>query len=165
MKRISIALAFVLVLVGSALAQNANTQPSVTIVPADPVVVRAGSSSPAQLVFRVNSGFHINSNKPNSELLIPTSLKLSPPTEVMIAGVKYPAGEQLVFPFSPDEKLSVYSGDFKVSALVRAARGTPVGTYRVHGELKYQACNNRQCFPPKTVPVFFDVRIAKGSRR
>lgn len=142
--------------------ENKSNGPSVTVVDAPQVTVKAGASSPVTLTFRVNNGFHINSNKPNSELLIPTAVKLSPPTEIMIASIKYPEGQQLTFPFSPDEKLSVYSGDFKVSALVRAAQKTPVGTYRVHGELKFQACNDRQCFPPKTTPVDFDVTVAKG---
>ena len=33
----------------------------------------------------------------------------------------------------------------------------------MHGELKFQACNDRQCFPPKTTPVDFDVKVAKGA--
>ena len=103
-------------------AQEKPNGPSVTVVEAPLVSVKAGSSSPVTLSFRVSNGFHVNSNKPNSELLIPTSVKLSPPTEIMIANIKYPDGQQLTFPFSPDEKLSVYSGDFKVSALVRAAQ-------------------------------------------
>jgi hypothetical protein len=27
--------------------------------------------------------------------------------------------------------------------------------------LRYQACDNAQCFPPKTVPVSFDVKVVK----
>ena len=39
------------------------------------------------------------------------------------------------------------------------------GTYRVHGELRYQACNDRACFPPKTLPVAFDVKVTRTSLR
>ena len=145
--------------------QQSSNGPSVTVVNAPVVSVKPGSSSTVTMTFKVNDGFHINSNKPNSELLIPTAVKLSPPTELMIANIKYPEGQQLTFPFSPDEKLSVYSGEFKVAALVRAAQGTSVGTYRVHGELKFQACNDRQCFPPKTTPVDFDVKVEKGTAK
>ena len=161
-RRTLIALIFAFVVLMAFAQETPSNGPSVSLVNAPLVTVKSGSSSPAAMTFRVNQGFHINSNKPNSELLIPTSVKLSPPTEIMIANIKYPAGQQLTFPFSPDEKLSVYSGDFKVSALVRAAQGTPVGTYRVHGEVKFQACNDRQCFPPKTTPVAFDVKVEKG---
>lgn len=136
--------------------------PSVSLIAADPVTVAPGKTAPAVLLFKVNSGFHINSNKPKSELLIPTSLRLSPPTDVMIARISYPAGEELIFPFS-EEKLSVYSGEFKVTPMVRAAQALRPGTYRIHGELKYQACNDRQCFPPKTLPIAFDMKVAKAT--
>lgn len=153
---------FILLLSVAAFAQHSNG-PSVTMVPADVAAVPIGGSRPVTLTFRVAPGFHINSNKPNSELLVATALKLSPPTELMTGKVEYPAGEQLKFPFS-DEMLSVYSGDFQVKALVRAPRNASAGTYRVRGELKFQACNDRQCFPPKTMPVEFDVKLVKAAR-
>lgn len=152
-----------LLLITAAFAQQGSNGPSVSVVGSSEVAVKSGSSATVKLIFRVNPGFHINSNKPNSELLIPTSLKLSPPSEVMIANVTYPAGEQITFPFSPDEKLSVYSGDFPVTALVRTAKGTPTGRFRVHGEIKFQACNDRQCFPPKSTPIEFDVTVQKAA--
>lgn len=160
-RRTALIAAFLFALVAFGQDKPANG-PSVSVVSAPLVTVVSGGTSPATLTFQVNNGFHINSNKPNSELLIPTSVKLSPPTEIMITGIKYPEGQQLNFPFSPEEKLSVYSGEFKVAALVRTAKGASVGTYRVHGELKFQACNDRQCFPPKTTPVDFDVKVQKG---
>ena len=160
-RNVFIAVLLFIALLASAQEQPSNG-PSVMVVGAPQVTVKAGGSSSVTLTFRVNNGFHINSNKPNSELLIPTSVKLSPPSEIMVYKIKYPEGQQLTFTFSPDEKLSVYSGDFKVSAVVRAAQKTSVGTYRVHGEVKFQACNDRQCFPPKTTPVDFDVKVAKG---
>jgi hypothetical protein len=59
------------------------------------------------------------------------------------------------------EKLSVYSGNFTVTAEVRIPKSAPFGTLRVYGEVKYQACDNRQCFPPKTAPLEFDVKVVK----
>jgi hypothetical protein len=146
-----------------AVAQQQNV-PSVTMMPIDPVAVAIGKSAPVSLTFRVNNGFHINSNKPNSDLLIPTALKLDVPTELMIAKINYPEGQQAALEFSPDEKMSVYSGDFTITAMVRPALNSSPGTYRVHGGLRFQACNNRQCFPPKTLPVQFDIKIARAAR-
>jgi hypothetical protein len=140
-------------------------QQYVTVSPVDAAAVSPGKTSPVKIDFRVNQGFHINSNKPNSELLIPTELKFSLPTELIIAGVSYPAGQQLTFPFMPNEPLSVYSGDFQVLANVRASQHAHTGTYRVHAQLKYQACNDRQCFAPKSMPVDFDVKVARSAHR
>ncbi len=146
----------------AAFAQDAGA--AVTVAPVDSVAVVSGKTSQVKIDCRVTQGFHINSNKPNSELLIPTEFKFSLPTELMIAGVTYPAGQQLTFPFMPNEPLSVYSGDFEVVANVRASQHAAAGTYRVHATLKYQACNDRQCFPPKTMPVDFDVKVARAAK-
>ena len=35
------------------------------------------------------------------------------------------------------------------------------GKYAMRGTLRYQACDNAQCFPPKTLPVNFDVKVVK----
>lgn len=158
-------LALAIVASGLAFAQNGAQVPKVMAVPIDKVTVKPGGSAPVQFVFQVAPGYHINSNKPKSELLIPTVVSLSVPTNISVAKVTYPAGEDLTFPFSPDEKLSVYTGDFTVNAFVNAATATPKGTYRVHGNLRYQACDNRACYPPTNVPVSFDVTVAKPTKK
>jgi hypothetical protein len=88
--------------------------PSVTMAPSPLVKVTRGRSNSVNLRFRVGSGFHVNSNHPKSEFLIPTSLKLSAPTDIVIGRVSYPAGTDMSFTFSPDDKLSVYTGEFPV---------------------------------------------------
>jgi len=133
--------------------------------PSKTVVVPAGSKATVELPFEVAQGFHINSNKPNSELLIATVVKLDPPTNVGVGRVEYPAGKDVSFPFAPDEKLSVYTGDFTITALVSPARNTPPGTYRVPGILIYQACDDRACYPPGKAPVAFDVKVARAASR
>lgn len=155
----------IVVFAGVSFAQAPSGPPAVEQVPSAPVSVVPGRTSTATLTFRIGPGSHINSHKPMSELLLPTELKLSPPTEIMLAKVDYPEGQMLSLPFSPGEKLSVYSGDFTVKALVRAAQNAPAGRFRIHGELKYQACNDRQCFPPKKIPIYFDVNVSKAHRR
>lgn len=142
-------------------AAAAAQAPKVEQIPSAPVKVAIGKSAKAAITFHVLEGNHVNSHKPLDDLLVPTTLKLRPPTQVMVAKIEYPAGELMEFPFSPEEKLSLYTGDFTVTALVRVAPHTGPGTYRIHGELKYQACNNRQCFPPKSLPVDVDVRVIR----
>lgn len=151
--------ALVLLWCAAAVAQQKGAV--VSMAPAPVVYVSASRSTPFELNFRIARKFHINSNKPNSELLIPTALKLSTPTDIMISSISYPEGEQLAFDFAPSEKLNVYSGDFSITGKVRPLRSVRAGTYRVHGQLKYQACDDRACFPPATLPIFFDVKVGK----
>ena len=113
------------------------------------------------LNFRVPRGYHINSNQPKSEFLIPTALNMDLPTDIILGKIEYPAGEDLSFPFSPDEKLNVYSGDFTITVAVHPLLAVTPGKYVMHGVLRYQACDNSACYPPKTVRVEFDVKVVK----
>ena len=164
-RRFQSALALVALLALFAVAPAQETlgpkTPQVTAIPTEAVAVAPGGSVRVELRFRVAAGFHINSSKPRSEFLIPTRLKLSPPANLTPGRVVYPEGKDLTFTFSPGEKLNVYSGDFTVRAEFRALSSAPPGTYRVPGELRYQACNDRACFPPTKLPVEFEVTVRK----
>jgi hypothetical protein len=151
-------LTLLLLLPSAALAQS--SAPLVSVAPINTVVVAPGGKASLDIQLRVNKGFHINSNKPADEFMLPTVVHLNPPQGIMIVNIDYPDGQLLALPFL-SEKLSVYSGDILVKAQVRVPSSTPVGTQRVHGEVKYQACDNRQCYPPKTAPLEFDVKVEK----
>ncbi len=124
--------------------------------------VPRGEPGQVELRFRITRGYHVNSNTPKSEFLIPTTLKLDAPTDIVIGKITYPPGQDLTFPFSPDEKLSVYSGDFDIGVVVRPLHNVVPTKYMIHGQLKYQACDNAQCYPPKQLPVQFEVKVTKG---
>jgi hypothetical protein len=134
---------------------------SVTFAPVDVATVTRGKPGAVQLQFRVKSGFHVNSNSPKADFLIPTTLKLNAPTDIIIGKVAYPPGQDMSFAFAPEEKLSVYSGEFGLRVTVRPLASVVPGKYVIRGQLKYQACDNAACYPPKQLPVSFEVRVAK----
>lgn len=137
----------------------------VTAAAVSSVAVRSGHPSPVTFTFHIQPGYHINSNKPLMPELIPTQLKFSLPSSDMVIGrVKYPDGQVMSFAFDPNQKLSVYSGDFSVKAVVVAPPSANTGSYTVHADLKYQACDNNACYPPKTVPVAFDVKVGSAPK-
>jgi hypothetical protein len=136
--------------------------PTVSMAPAPLVTLKQGKSGTVPLSFRVSRGYHINSNRPKSEFLIPTTLRVDATTDIVIGKTTYPEGQDMSFAFAPDEKLNVYTGDFQVDVLVRPLRTVQVGKYVVRGILKYQACDNAACYPPKQLPVSFEVKIAKA---
>ena len=160
--KLIVILAFVTATAAAQLGTTRSTR--VTFAPVAPVKLQRGSSAKLELLFRVAPGYHVNSNKPNSELLIPTSLHLDMPTDISVAKIDYPAGEDKTFPFSPDEKLNVYTGDVSVSGLLKTGKDVTPGSYRVHGYLKYQACDDRACYPPAQVPLAFDVQVLKAPK-
>src|SRR5271155_4105266 len=136
--------------------------PVVKMAPAPLVTAVQGKPAIVPLMFRVTPGYHINSNQPKSEFLIPTALKVEATTDIVIGKTTYPDGKDMSFAFAPDEKLNVYTGDFEVDVLVRPLHSVQPGKYIVRATLKYQACDNSACYPPKQLPVSFDVKIAKA---
>jgi hypothetical protein len=117
------------------------------------VTVAAGKSSPVALHFRIAEGMHINSHTPSNEFLIPTVFSIPDGEGVKLEAANYPDGAPITLPSDPKTKLSVYSGDFIIQAKVVS----PPGDHLVQGKLRYQACNDSQCLPPKTITVAIDV--------
>lgn len=143
---------------------SALTGPNVTIAPVSPVVITRSQSGKVKLLFRVNSGFHINSNEPKPDSLVPTTLALEPPSDMLIGKLSYPSGRDYEADWSTQGPLSVYAGSFEITAEIIPSKAISLGTYRVHGVLRYQGCDNRQCYPPRRLPVEFDVKIAKAAK-
>jgi hypothetical protein len=135
--------------------------PSITMIEAPLTVVTRGKGSSVDLRFRIGSGFHVNSNTPTQEYLIPTALKLNAPTDIVVGRITYPAGEEMAFAFAPNEKLSVYSGAFTIGVIVRPLASVLPGKYEFRGKLKYQACDKAACYPPKELPVAFEIKVVK----
>jgi hypothetical protein len=113
------------------------------------VEVRGGHEQVVELRFRVEQGFHINSHMPKDELLIPTVLKLETGKGVDVLGEEYPAGTGFKLLGGEGEVLDVYQGEFRVKVRMVA----DVGVSTLVGALRYQACDEAACFPPKTLAV------------
>jgi hypothetical protein len=122
------------------------------------VSVPAGWATTVTLHFRVAQGLHINSHTPSDEFLIPTDFSIPDGVGPDDVGVRlgaaiYQPGTIISPAFDPKTKLSVYTGEFVIQARIVA---TP-GNHLVQGKLHYQACDQNQCMPPKTITVPIDV--------
>jgi len=159
MRRAAITLALALVSAAlTAQAPDAKTSAvarpqSVTYLFPEQVTIPADKPATVDLHFKVANGLHVNSHKPHSEELIPTALKFPDADGVKLVSATYPEGADYTFASNPGEKLSVYSGEFVVHAQLTAAKGD----HLVQATLRYQACNNEACFPPRNIPVAIDV--------
>jgi hypothetical protein len=126
-----------------------NTPKAYVFYAAEPQSVAAGKHGLLELRFHMLPGYHVNSHTPKSELLIATALMLQPAPGVQTGSLVYPAGQPYSFSFDPTDKLDVYAGDFTIKVPVLAAAGQHI----VDGSLRYQACDNASCYPPRTIPV------------
>jgi len=117
------------------------------------VSVAAGKPSPVALHFRVAKGLHINSHTPSEQYLIPTDFSIPEEAGVRLVSASYPAGTMISLPFDLKSQLGVYTGEFIIEARIVAT----AGNHRVEGRLRFQACDQNQCMPPKTLNVPIDV--------
>jgi hypothetical protein len=117
------------------------------------VTVPAGKPSVVALHFRIPPGLHINSHTPRESELIPTTLSIPADSGVRLDGAVYPPGTEFALPLDPKTKLSVYSGEFVIQARIVAT----AGGHLVEARLRYQACDNNACMPPKTITAAIDV--------
>jgi len=116
---------------------------------ADAQSIPAGQRAELHLRFQLLQGFHVNSHTPKSPSLIPTGLTLTPAPGVKPGDPVFPPGQPFSFSFDPKEKIDVYANTFTVRLPVVATSGA----HTVDATLKYQACDNSSCYPPRTIPV------------
>ena len=136
-------------------ARTGKMREYVTYVP-EPALVAAGKRSVVEIHLVVASGYHVNSHSPKSELLIPTSIVLdSDDAGVKAGAVEYPAGMSFHFTTdptvqdTPPETLDVYTGPVVFRVPVTAT----AGDHTLKGSLRYQACDQRACYPPKKLDI------------
>lgn len=116
-----------------------------------------GGTVTVKFAATLNEGFHLNSHTPPETYLIPLTLTWTPGV-LEGAEVQYPAPQMLKVPFDP-KPLSVLTGKFELTTKFKVPASAPTGPATVVGKLRYQACNDKACFPPKTVEVKAPVEV------
>ena len=125
--------------------------------------VHADTTARVGLEVALDPGYHVNSNAPLDDLLIPTVLRLDPPDGFSLEGVAFPEAI-LLDQVGVEEPLAVFEEEFVIGAALRVDASLAPGTYAVPGTLRYQACNDRMCFNPTNAAVRFDVTVAPDSQ-
>ena len=124
--------------------------------------VHAGTMARVGLEVTLNAGFHVNSDTPLDESLIPTVLTLEPPEGFEVEGLSFPE-PILVGVAGIEEPLAVFEEEFRIGVTLRLDDTLAPGLYAVPGNLRWQACNDTMCFAPKNTAVQFDVAVVPAS--
>jgi thiol:disulfide interchange protein DsbD len=116
--------------------------------------------SEVKLAAKVNieKTWHINSNKPYEDYLIPTELIIQS-DHFKISKISYPKPHDFTFDFS-ENPLSVYEGEIYIGALVDVLKDIEPGEYPLIVNLDYQACNDKSCLAPTSVSDTLIVIVA-----
>ncbi|MGE5401341.1 MAG: protein-disulfide reductase DsbD [Ignavibacteriales bacterium] len=125
--------------------------------------VHPGSKVKAAFKIKIEDTWHINSNKPKDEYLIPSSVQLDSlknPSGALLASVSYPAAKDLKLEFS-DNPVSVFEGDVTVTGEIEIPENTAPGSYPVKVLLNYQSCNNSTCLAPDVAEDEITVQVVE----
>lgn len=144
----------VLLLAGLLVAASAQVA-GVAKISAAPVNAAPHASVTTQLSIAVAPGFHIQSNHPKIEYLIPSAITITPTDGITVGKVAWPATVERKFSFSP-QPLAVFEGQFKVPVTLKTGAA---GTHLLHGSFRYQACNDTMCRAPVTVGFTLPVHV------
>jgi thiol:disulfide interchange protein DsbD len=139
---------------------GAGGAPRADVVRASVSELRLPAGGSAEAVVRVNisEGFHVNSNAPGDKFLIPTRLEAAPPAGLKAGAASYPPGVTKKFAFS-EQPLSVYEGEVPVRLPLSAEGGATKGRHTVNVSLTVQPCDDRECFPPRTINAAIPVVV------
>lgn len=122
-----------------------------------PATVQRGGSFVAKIPLHLKAGFHSNSNTPNEDYLIPLKLTWAP-GPIQVEAITYPKPSLENYSFS-QKPVSVFSGTFVIETKFKAPANSPAGSVKVNGKLRYQACSERECLPPKTIEIQIPVEV------
>lgn len=162
----------ILLLAGSAYSQSVSLSSSVPqekTKAEEPIVtvkvlpperpVRPGEVFELSLELHILPGFHLNSEKPGDELLVPTSIELENKEAFEIKEAIFPEPQVKKFKFAT-KPLSVYEGQVKVKLKIELKPAVKESTVELAGKVRYQACNDEACLRPARLPFKTIVRVA-----
>ncbi len=99
--------------------------------------------------FTLSENWHVNSHEPLEDFLIPTVLRIEDKPGFTFESVAYPEHSLYTFSFSPDQPLAVYGEVFSIGFVIHADASVTPGDYELAGVLRYQACDDTLCAPPR----------------
>jgi hypothetical protein len=107
---------------------------------------------------KVKEGYHIQANKVNDESLIPAKLEITPIPQLIVELPVFP-DHKLFRLESTEDDLNVFDGKFEIKVPIKTASGTAAGRYILKAAFRYQACDHKSCFFPRTINIELPVVV------
>lgn len=119
--------------------------------------VAKGQTARGTVLMTIPGGLHVNSNRPSSEYAIPTVVTVRG-SGVRLGRVTYPRGRNRKFQFS-ESLINVYEGRVSFPFTVTVPENFRGKAIRVTASVRYQACTDEVCYPPKTKNIVLTARV------
>jgi len=120
--------------------------------------VHAGSKVRAALLVKLPETLHVQSNKPRDPSLIPTVLSVDAPAGVRVTELVFPQARDLAQE-GQSEPLAVFDHEFAIGVMLEIDPQVQPGEVSVPARLRYQACDDKMCFPPSTGQFSWTLRV------
>lgn len=119
--------------------------------------VQTGGQFSATVDVHLQDEWHLNSNRPHDEFLIPTELRISASDNYKITNLRYPKHILKRLAFS-DQPLAIFEGTFSIQLDGVISTSTD-SIVTITGALYYQGCNDQMCLPPNEIPFSLKVPV------
>ena len=136
----------------------------VSVHPVPAVSIERGKADTAHVTVVVQAGYHVQANPASDAYLIPTTLKATATRGITAGKSIYPKGKEHKLQGSED-KMSTYEGTFEIAVPLKAARTATYGSRKLKAALRFQACDDKACFAPTSIPVEIDVQVAEPAAK
>lgn len=149
----------IVVALGAGPVDAQGQRPRIDLMP-DVVPARAAAGAKVRAAVKVvlPADVHVQSDKPRDPSLIPTVLTITPPADVTVERIVYPAATDLR-QAGRDTPLAVFGPEFTIDVHLSLPAAAAPGPLKIPAQLRYQACNDQVCFPPARAPVEWTVTI------
>jgi hypothetical protein len=119
------------------------------------------------LVFEITPGQGIHVYAPGKHNYKVVRVTLVPDSRLVVHPLEYPASE--IYEFVPlKEKVPVFQKPFRLAQRVEVSAApehravlAKTSMITIRGTLDYQACDDRLCYPPRSIPVSYAVRLRR----
>jgi hypothetical protein len=110
------------------------------------------------VIFNIKEGYHIQSDDPKSDTVIPTRISIDVPPEIEPGEPEFPEAE-LMYLEGSEEPLQVFSRRIEINVPISYSANRQ-GDYRIPGIIYYQACDDKRCFYPRELE--FEVTLTSS---
>lgn len=115
-----------------------------------------GNSYTAALIIDISSGWHINTDSPYQDWLIPAEIQFDPVDGITVSSLSYPKGHDV---FLGEEKMSVFSKKTIVFFDLSVDGSLAPGDYSLPLHFTYQPCDDRECRAPQTIDLTLPIKV------
>lgn len=126
--------------------------------------IQQGGEVKLAVKINIDKEWHINSDKPKEDFLIPTELKITTSDNFEIGKIVYPKSKEIKFDFS-DNPVSVFEGEVFIGTILKVPQNIQLGEKQIIVELSYQGCNNATCMAPSSIIDTINLSVVDKSEQ